>query len=220
MSQALSAILFDHDGLLVETELLFYQVTQEVLRQRGVSVTKETWSRDYLSKGRPSAEIALEHGYPEAFIDQFTVLRNARYRSQLQKNPPLYPGVREVLQLLGARYRLGLVTGNSREAIETVHRTTGLLSVFEIVVTQEDFEKPKPKPDAYLVALERLGLSSARCIAIEDSERGMQAALAAGLRCVAIPGEFTKIQEFSGAARVLGSISELPQALEDLVSRV
>lgn len=216
MSQSLSAILFDHDGLLVETELLFYQVTLETLQQRGVTVSRETWAREYLSEGRPSAKIAVEHGYPESMIDQFTVLRNARYRSQLQKNPPLYPGVATVLETLGRRYRLGLVTGNSRTAVETVHRSTGLLKSFEVIVTQEDFENPKPKPDAYLVALKRLGLAPESCVAVEDSERGMHAALGAGLRCVAIPGALTKEQRFPGASRVLDSIADLPLALDVL----
>lgn len=212
----IKAVLFDHDGLLVETELLFFEVTNQVLREKGIEISREDWSREYLSLGCSSAQMAVARGYPKAQLDAFISSRNGLYRERLRRDPPLYPATKEVLQELKQSYCLALVTGNSREAIETVHEKTGILGLFDLVLTQENFAQAKPRPDGYLEALKRLKLPASSCVAVEDSERGMQAALAAEIRCITIPGVLTRDQRFIGALFVLESLRDLPVTLRTL----
>ncbi len=209
MTRHFEVVCFDHDGLLVDTEVLFFQITRDMFHGLGVDLTEELWSREYLSKGRGSAMIAGDFGISKERIEPLLDARNQRYRDSLPQ-APLRPHAREVLTVLHGRVPLALVTGNNREAIEIVHRSTGLLSLFSVIVTQEDFPKAKPAPDAYLTAAKRLGLAPERCLAVEDSERGLASAVAAGMPCIAVPGSLTKTQSFPGALAIEETLERIP----------
>lgn len=206
-------ILFDHDGLLVETEVIYYEAVRDALAELGITLTQEHWAAEYLSRGRRTSEIVAELGLAQTDSVRFAEERNKRYYPALEMGPPLSPYVDEVLGELKGRYLIGLVTGNTRHAIETVHRNTGFLKVFDLIVTSEDFERPKPYPDSYKVAAERLSVSPEQCVAVEDSRRGMNAALDAGIRCVVVPGVLTRGQSFDGALAVLPSLRGLTSLL-------
>jgi HAD superfamily hydrolase (TIGR01509 family) len=140
--------------------------------------------------------------------------RNRRYRVALEGGPALCPFARETLETIGRRVPLALVTGSPRKNIETVHRSTGLLRLFAVVLCREDYDRAKPAPDSYATAAQRLGIGVERCLAVEDSERGLAAAVAAGMACVAVPGPLTRCQRFDGARAVLGALNELGRVLE------
>ncbi len=108
---------------------------------------------------------------------------------------------------------MAVVTSSQREHFEVMHAGTQLTDFFEFVLAREDFKETKPNPEPYLLALERLGLEAERCIAIEDSERGLAAARAAGLRCLVIPNDVTRGCNFQGATAVLGSAAAVPEAV-------
>lgn len=99
---------------------------------------------------------------------------------------------------------------------ETIHATTNLLSYFDFVLVREDYGKSKPDPALYLEALRRHRLEAAECLVVEDSDRGLQAALAAGIRCAVIPQGLTRGLDFRGALRRLGNIRELPGLVDEL----
>jgi len=208
-----AAILFDHDGLLVETEVLFFGVTRDLLADRGIELTEALWADAYLSQGRRSTEIVRGLGLPQEILDRFVEERNRRYAELLRQDPPLCHHAGEVLAELGRAFPMGLVTGNSRSAIETVHRKTGLLRYFSQIITNEDFDRPKPFPYSYLRASERMRVPAGRCLAVEDSGRGLAAALAAGMRCIVVPGVLTRGQDFPGAEAVLPTLEGLPSAV-------
>jgi HAD superfamily hydrolase (TIGR01509 family) len=148
--------------------------------------------------------------------DAFIKLRHDRdglYADLLTREPLVIDGVREVLDALRGKYLMGIVTSSGQEHFEIIHRQSRLLPYFQFVLTLNDFSHTKPHPEPYLKALELSGFSPAECLVIEDSPRGLAAAMSAGIRCIVIPSKFTSGNNFAGAWKVLQSIKELPAAL-------
>jgi len=122
-------------------------------------------------------------------------------------------GVESVLAELHGRYVMGIVTTCSRDHFDVIHRSSGLLQYFDFVLLPGDYDRHKPHPDPYLRAIERSGFEPDACVAIEDSERGLASATAAGLRCFVIPTGLNRGGTFAGAHRVLETIADVPAAL-------
>ena len=207
------AILWDHDGVLVDTERLYYQATREVLATVGVDLTVELYRQLFLRESRGAWHLAAERGVAAAEIDRLRTLRNSRYREMLIAGDVLIPGALHLLERLKSRYRMAVVTSSHREHFDAIHNRTRLRELVEFVVTPDDYTHYKPHPEPYLLALTKLDLSAADCIAIEDSERGLQSARAAGIRCSIIRTELTEGCAFEGAERCFASLSDVGEFL-------
>jgi HAD superfamily hydrolase (TIGR01509 family) len=209
-----STILFDNDGVLVDTERVFFEANRRMLAGLGLELT-ETHFADYsLTRGVTPLEMAVERGV--LLRGAFPALLRARddqYETLLRENDSAIDGVVDVLASLDKAYRIGVVTSSKRRHFDVIHERSGLRRYFEFVLTREDYERSKPHPDPYLLALGRCQASPAECVAVEDSPRGVRAAVAAGLRCVAIPNPLSPGGDFSSAIARLGSIRELPDWL-------
>jgi len=118
-------------------------------------------------------------------------------------------GVLETLEYLKDKYDLAIVSSGVRDINEFVMHKFNLEPYFKIVITGDDVERVKPFPDVYLKALETLGRKKEECVAIEDSQTGLDSAKSAGIACIVIPNNFTKAQDFSHADRVIADIKEL-----------
>jgi HAD superfamily hydrolase (TIGR01509 family) len=211
----MKAILFDNDGVLADSESIFFRTTREAFAAEGVALDADTWGRLYLTEGKRSAEVAAALGLTPARADQVLRRRNRAFRRRLASGVRLRPHVRRTLKSLHRRLRLALVTGAPRRQLELIHRSTGLLPYFECIVTSDECEREKPHPEAYLQALQRLELPPDECLAVEDSPRGVAAAAAAGLRCVVIPTPLTRLAACGAAWMRLQNVGELL----DLVDR-
>jgi HAD superfamily hydrolase (TIGR01509 family) len=211
-------LLWDHDGVLVDTERLFFAATRDSLRELGVALEPATYLR-FMAEGRPCWDLAREAGIAESAVARARSDRDRRYRESLLAEPIEIDGVREVLSALRSDFRMAIVTTSRRADFAVIHRDRPLLGFFDLVVTIEDCARPKPHPDPYLEALRRLGAAPAEALAIEDSSRGLRAARAAGLDCVVVRNPFTAGQDFSGAWRVLASVRELPGLLAGTARR-
>jgi HAD superfamily hydrolase (TIGR01509 family) len=108
---------------------------------------------------------------------------------------------------------MAIVTSCTRDNFLQMHRTSGLLGYFDFILTREDYGASKPDPEPYLTACLRAGLDPVRCLAIEDSERGVTSAARAGLSVAAIPGEMNRGGDFTAARWLLDAIHELPKLL-------
>ena len=129
------------------------------------------------------------------------------------------PDVVSTLELLRRTHRMAMVTTAYREDVELIHRDRSILPFFEFVVAYEDYARAKPDPEPYLQALTRFGVTDlSEAIAIEDSSRGLAAAVAAGIDCVVVRNEFTAAQDFSKAWRIVDSVRELPDLLESRIT--
>jgi carbonic anhydrase len=207
-----AAILWDNDGVLVDTERLYCEAARQVLETIGFALAPDTFARVSLAEGRSVFELVADRLAPDA-IEALRAERNRRYAAMLAGGVRVCDGVRECLAALHGRVRMGIVTGSRRDHFEVMHQATALRPYFEFAVTHDDYTRSKPHPDAYRTALAHAGLDPAACVAVEDSARGVAAAAAAGLRCVAVPNALTRAGDFSAAWRVLASVRELPACL-------
>jgi HAD superfamily hydrolase (TIGR01509 family) len=204
------AVFWDNDGVLVDTERLYYQATRELLLTTGVDLTEELFRRISLVEGRSSFILAAERGVPQEEIDRLHAARNRRYTELLEGGVRIMEGVEEALAALSGHVVQGVVTSSRKEHFDTMHRGSGLLSNFDFVLTREDFTLSKPDPEPYRKALERCRLTPDECIVVEDSPRGLESARKAGMRCLVIPHALTRGDAFTGAWRVLESCREVP----------
>jgi HAD superfamily hydrolase (TIGR01509 family) len=213
----IEAVVFDLDGLLIETEEIWDEVREEVVRERGERWT-ETAQRDMMGMSSTEWSRYMHEvlGVPDApeQINELVVERMAeRYRSSL----PLLPGAVEAVQRIAARWPLGLASSSNRPLIELVLELSGLAPQFQAVVSSEEVARGKPAPDVYLEAARRLAVNPSRAAAVEDSEAGIRSAKAAGMRVVAIPNRsFPPSEEAVELADVvLTSLDELtPEVIE------
>jgi HAD superfamily hydrolase (TIGR01509 family) len=213
----IDAVVFDLDGVIVDSEHLWDEVRQQLAEERG-----RRWhdraSRDMM--GMSSVEwsrymhdvIGLEDT-PEEINTEVVRRLEAIYRERL----PLIPGAVEAVQALAERWPLGLASSSNRELIDFVLEVSSLDRFFRATVSSEEVPRGKPAPDVYLEAARRLETAPERCAAVEDSEAGIRSAKAAGMRAIAIPNpHFPPVAEALEAADVvLESVAELtPEVVE------
>lgn len=207
----IKAIFWDNDGVLVETEGLFFKANQDTLAGVGVSLQWEQFEEISLGRGGSVLQLAATPG-----TEEFYKLRNERdrvYADLLTREPLVIDGVRDTLAALHGKYIMGIVTSSGHEHFEIIHRRSGLRPYFQFALTMKDCTRFKPHPEPYLKALELSGCRSEECLVVEDSPRGLASAVGAGIRCVVIPSKFTRSSRFAGACKILNSVKELPAVL-------
>jgi len=209
MKDAFDVILFDNDGVLVDTEPLFLAATQELLGTVGVAIDIEIYRDLCLVQGRSVFDLAQRQGLSRQEILELRARRDARYMEMIEAGVAVLDGVGDTLAKLHGVRPLAIVTSSLRPHFESIHRQTGLLRYFDFVLADGDYARHKPHPDPYLAAAKRFDVDCERCLVIEDTERGLEAAHAAGMRCVAIPNALSETGNFERAEHVLGSIKEL-----------
>lgn len=204
-----SAIFWDNDGILMETEHLYYLANAEALARVGVELPLETFRRISLQQGESVLKLAAGRG------DDMEVRRwrDARYVELLATESKVIPGVRETLGRLHGRLPMAVVTSCRRDHFQQMHRHSGLLDYFDFILTREDYGNSKPDPEPYLTACARAGLPPGACLAVEDSVRGVTAAAAAGLAVAAIPGAMNHGGDFSAARWRLDNVHQIPELL-------
>jgi HAD superfamily hydrolase (TIGR01509 family) len=207
------AIFWDNDGVLVDTEILYYRASAETLQSVGISLSRDAFIDISLRKGESVFDLAEAAGYSAKDCEDLRDLRNRRYSELLASETKVIRYVEETLQALHGTVMMAIVTGSRRDHFDIIHRRSGLLQYFDFVLTREDYLQPKPYPDAYLAALERSALRPEECLVVEDSMRGLQAARSAGLPCLVIPGHMTAGNDFSQATRILSDVREVLSAI-------
>jgi HAD superfamily hydrolase (TIGR01509 family) len=210
----LEAILWDNDGVLVDTERLYFESTREVLHEAGVYLTEELFKTISLREGRSCFDLVTTgRGIRSKQISLLRQKRNILYRNLLRSGVRPIDGVEHTLRMLRGRACMGVVTSSQREHFDIIHAATGLLPYFDFVLTRESYEHSKPNPDPFLTAIRTGGFKKERCIVIEDSQRGLRAATAAGIRCIVIPNRLTMDGDFSGAYEIYPTIREASNEL-------
>ncbi|HXV02778.1 MAG TPA: HAD family phosphatase [Gaiellaceae bacterium] len=218
----IEAVVFDLDGLLLDSEQVWDEVREILTRERGgrwheqaqadmMGMSSTQWSR-YMHE-----ELDVPD-QPEE-INRLVVERMLeRYRDRL----PVIDGAVEAVRRIGERWPLGLASSSNRPLIDLALDLMGIADRFRVTVSSEEVERGKPAPDVYLEAARRLGVPPDRIVAIEDSANGIRAAKAAGMRVIAIPNPHYPPPEeaLEQADAVLDSLSELtPDVVESVSSR-
>jgi HAD superfamily hydrolase (TIGR01509 family) len=183
----IEAVVFDLDGVIVDSEHVWDEVRQQLAEERG-GRWHDRASRDMMGMSSPEWSRYMHEviglAEPPEEINAEVVRRlEALYREEI----PLLPGAVEAVQSLAARWPLGLASSSNRELIDLVLETSGLARSFKATVSSEEVPRGKPAPDVYVEAARRLGVEPAHCAAVEDSENGIQSAKSAGMRVIAIP---------------------------------
>lgn len=213
----LQAILWDNDGVLVDTERLFYEANLELFRQHGIELSEQHFFDWYLADNCGAWHL-MRPAPSQEQIELWRAERNRKYAVRLASEQiPAMAGVAEVLASLAPRLRMGVVTSSNHEHFHIIHRRLDLLRHFQFVLTHESYANSKPSPEPYLLGLQRLGLDAADCLVVEDSPRGLQAALAAGIRCIVLRTALTRNYDFAGAWRVVDSMPLLLAEIEQLM---
>ncbi len=213
----IEAVVFDLDGILVDSEHVWDEARRELAAERGgrwhegasrdmMGMSSVEWSRymrDVIGLDEPPEEISAE------------VVR--RLEEIYQRELPLIEGSVEAVERLAARWPLALASSSNRELIDLVLELSGLAPRFRVTLSSEEVPRGKPAPDVYLEAARRLGVPSERCAAVEDSENGIRSAKAAGMRVLAVPNrDYPPDRDALRLAdEVLESIAELtPELVE------
>jgi HAD superfamily hydrolase (TIGR01509 family) len=181
------AVVFDLDGVLVDSEELWDEVRRALADEAGRPWPADaTRAMQGMSTAEWSAYLTETVGVPGRPEEVATTVIDrmaARYGSR----PPLLPGAGEAVQRLGSRWPLGLASSSPRRLIDAVLGSAGLRSSFRATVSTEEVEAGKPSPAVYQEAVRRLGVSAAHAVAVEDSSNGLRSAAAAGLGVIAVP---------------------------------
>ncbi len=207
----IKALFWDNDGVLVDTEKLYYKANKETFAKIGIDLTKEVYVEYFLRRSNGTWHLAEAKGFSAEEISKFRNERDELYSGLLMKGKNVIDGVEETLKSLYGKYKMGIVTSSKKDHFEIIHKNSGLLKYFDFILTGEDYENAKPAPDPYLKALEISGCKKDECVIVEDSERGLRAALAAGIKCFVIPTGLTIHSNFTGAEKILSDIREVPQ---------
>jgi HAD superfamily hydrolase (TIGR01509 family) len=213
------AVIFDMDGVLMDSEQLWNEAKEELVRASGghwrddapramMGMSSPEWS-EYMR-----AELGLDLDAQE--INRAVVHRMEElYREHL----PLLPGAVDVVRALHRRWPLALASSANREIIDFVLDAAGLAGEFSATVSSEEVKRGKPAPDVYLEAARRLGTAPERCVAIEDSSNGLRSAAAAGMAVIAVPNSHYPPDE-DALALAAAVVQTLPEITPELVERL
>jgi beta-phosphoglucomutase len=185
-----SAIVFDFDGVLADTEGLHLKAFQEVLAERGWTLRRHDYferylgydDRDLFAGFAADANLTLSPGDIEALVAD----KARRYDRRLAAGSVLFDGAAEAVRRLGTRHRLGIASGSLHRDIAAILAANGLSDAIPVVVGADDVPRSKPAPDPYAAAVSALGVPASRAVAVEDSRWGLRSARAAGLRTIGL----------------------------------
>ncbi len=211
------AVIFDFDGVLVDSEPLYLRAANRVLEECGMQPATLDEQLSCIGNPKGFAGLLEKRGLPS---ERAHALRSRRREIllDLAKDIPLLPGARDLIESLKELHTpIGLATGTRRIVLDALLETTSLRNAFDTVVAYEDVDEHKPHPAPYLLAAKNLGVHARECVAIEDSTHGIASAKAAGCIVVAVANESTPTQNHANANHVKKGLHEMnAQWLRDL----
>lgn len=204
----IKGIIFDMDGLIVDSEPIQCRSYIEALSKYNVDLKEQDFYEDWTVKGHGIKDFV---GKENLDLDPNTIREEKRqiYHKKIKKELEIYPGAREIIEALSKKYPLAIATSSYRSDTEIVLDLFDLKKFFPIIITSDDISKGKPDPEQFLLASEGLSVAPENCLVLEDAEKGVKAADRANMKCIAIPSEYTESGDFSLATIKLKSIKEL-----------
>ncbi len=205
------AIIFDRDGVIIDTDSAIADSMLYGLRALGINATE----KDVPLMAGKSIDTIKEYLLSkwDFNFDEFRNIQRKYYYDNID-NVPFFTDVIEYIKRLHSEGKaIALTTSAAREGTLLLLGKVDLLSAFKVIVVKEDCTKHKPDPEPYLLTAQKLGLKPEDCVVIEDSETGVKAAKSANMYCIAIPNSHTKDQDFSSADAVVKSISEIDKKI-------
>lgn len=208
-------ILFDNDGVLVETEKWYYEANKKSLYEIDVELTFDVYM-EIMARGGTAWEVAKKHGHKQHVIDEQRRRRDTYYREFISSEQIEIDGVVEVLQELCKEYSCGIVTTSRRVDFDLIHSQREIIKYMDFALCVEEYPRAKPYPDPYLAGMKKFNASHEECLVIEDSQRGLSSAFNAGIECAVVENEFTLSHDFTDATYRIKNLKELPQLLKSI----
>lgn len=205
-------ILFDNDGVLVETENWYYEANKKALKKLGLDLDFDFY-QSIMIKGGSAFELAQINQIENNVIEKHRKIRDEYYQEFLLTKDLAIPNVKKVLNNLSKKYKMAIVTTSRRVDFELIHKNRGISDFMEFILCVEDYAKAKPNPEPYLKGLEKFGAKNEETIVVEDSQRGLISAVNAKIDCAIVKNKFTITQDFSKAKYFLETIEDLEAIL-------
>lgn len=203
----MEAVIFDRDGIIIDSESINIASAVETFKKLGINITKE--EEKYIVGRHPE-------DYKNFFLekydfvwDEFRKLQREKYYSLLPKVPFFDKTIKLIKMLHRLKIPLALATSSNKETTLQILKRAKIEEMFEVIITSEDYNLRKPDPEPYIATSFRLNLMPEDCVAIEDSSVGVESAKRAGMKCIAIPNEYTKDHDFSRADLILDSADKI-----------
>lgn len=207
-------VIFDLDGILVDTEYFQWQGWVELLKPHGKSLSQEQYLK-YAGKQGDAIESELYSDFQLSLPKNALLDEKQKLLIDWFETKPLacMPYAKEAVEYFQSKnFKLACASGSFKKEAELKLKKAGLLSFLQVVVAGDEVERGKPYPDIYLLAAKKLGLQPEDCVSFEDTQYGVAAAKAAGLVCYAIPNEYSLQQDFSQADGVFSNLQEAVEA--------
>ena len=204
----ITTVIFDLDGLLADTERLHCRAYQMALREHDIELDEADYAEHWVRRGKGIDDWVARQGVN---LDPLGVrARKAEhYQTLLRSSLRPMAGATALLTRLKGSMRIGLASSSYRDAVDGVIHGLGIAGYFETIVSGLDVARVKPAPDIFLKAAAQLRVAPSECAVLEDAEKGVLAADAAGMRCVAVPNGLTRYHDFSKATQVCASLHEV-----------
>jgi HAD superfamily hydrolase (TIGR01509 family) len=214
------AIIFDMDGLMVDSEPIYWDVARRLAKQHGTSVTDETL-RHMMGRSRIDSmrifaeECGISAASAQQLLDEREHLMLQRYAAGVEPMPGLLP----ILQRFHGQLRLAVATSSPRKFTDALLPALRIDSYFDVVQTGDEIVNGKPDPEIYLKAIDRLGLEPPQCIVLEDSRAGALAGHRAGAHVIAVPSELTAAEDFSFAESRVTNLDQASACVDRLIGQ-
>lgn len=213
-----SALIFDMDGLMIDSERLYFAAEREMAAAHGKVIRdEELWP---LMGRKPIESLRLLRGILgiETPAEELLKWRNQLMLDKMSRDLGAMPGLLEILEAFRTRLKLAVATGAQREFLDIALDTLRIRGYFDVLQTADGLERGKPDPDIYLIACRRLGLPPGECIVLEDARNGVLAGKAAGCPVIAVPNDYTRGQDFSDADWVEPDLFAAAKRIEQLLA--
>lgn len=214
------ALIFDLDGLLIDSETIYRKVSYKMAADLGKELHDGIWVKQMGRSPIESLrifrkELGITGMTAEELVDQRNIMMEDGFNNELE----VLPGAMEIIQMFHGRLRMAIATGSPRGLMEIAVNRLGLNGYFEYILPSDEIVKGKPDPEIYEKTVQALGLQPEDCIVLEDSSNGALAGHRAGCYVIAVPSEYTKDQDFSFVDRVAADLFEAIALVEEMVGR-
>jgi HAD superfamily hydrolase (TIGR01509 family) len=211
------ALIFDMDGLLVDTEPLYWDVARNIARRYGKTLTNSTL-RKMMGRSRlESMQIFITDCAIDALPEDLLTERERMMIERYTAGVAPMPGVRDILARFHGRLKLAVATSSPRKFTDVLLPSLGIENYFEIIQTGDDIRRGKPDPEIYLKCMSRLDVAPSECIVLEDSQAGALSAHRAGAHVIAVPSALTATEDFAFAKVRVNGLTEAAAEIELLL---